>query len=358
MAITLNRDASRMPHRKSTLSMDRFLEWSLEHTVSPLYRFAVVTVAVILVGIFRTLFVTSLLPWLFFIPLIVLVALVFGRGAGLYASVASTVAAAVTISSRVEPFWLSGPQWAGSLLFLIVTLGLAWLSAELRSAFARYRYLLAQHARTNDELKIAEGQQLLLNEELSHRLKNVLAVVQSVVSQTLRQASDLPSANTALSARLVALGNATTVLTANSWASADMTAMIAKVLAPHAEIGSRINVSGPPLTLNPRGALAFALALHELATNAAKYGALSNETGHVKLTWSIAREEGEPRLHLLWKEIGGPTVAPPTRRGFGSTMIERSLKSYFRGEAKLEYRPEGLSFEVDCDLEAAGMVEG
>lgn len=356
--MNINQAASHMPHRKSTLSMDRFLEWSLEHTVPPLYRFVLVTVSVILVGIFRTLFVTSLLPWLFFIPLIVFVALVFGRAAGLYASLASTVVAAFTISSPAEPFWLSGPQWAGSLLFLVVTLGLAWLSAELRSAFARYRKLVAQHARTNDELKAAEGQQLLLNEELSHRLKNVLAVVQSVVSQTLRQADDLPSANTALSARLVALGNATTVLTANSWASADITAMITKVLAPHAEIGRRIKVSGPPLTLNPRVALAFALALHELATNAAKYGALANETGHVELTWNIDRQGSEPRLRLLWEEIGGPPVTPPTRRGFGSTMIERSLKSYFRGEAKLEYRLEGLRFEVDCELEAAGMAEG
>lgn len=338
--------------------MDRLLEWSLEHTVPPVFRFVVVTVAVILVGVFRTLFVTSLLPWLFFIPLIVLVALVFGRGAGLYASAASTVVAAFTISSQTEPLWLSGPQWAGSLLFLVVTLGLAWLSAELRSAFARYRNLVAQHGRTNDELKAAEGQQLLLNEELSHRLKNVLAVVQSVVSQTLRQASDLPTANKALSARLVALGDAITVLTANSWASADITAMIVKVLGPHAEIGSRIKVAGPPLTLNPRGALAFALALHELATNAAKYGALSNETGHVELKWSIDRHFGDPKLRLLWDEIGGPPVTPPMRRGFGSRMIERSLKSYFRGEAKLEYLPEGLRFEVECELEAAGMVEG
>lgn len=339
--------------------MDRFLEWSLEHTVPPFYRFIVVTVAVVVVGVFRTLFVTSLLPWLFFIPLIVLVALTFGRGAGLYASVASTVVAGFTIASGAEPLWLSVPQWAGSLLFLVVTLGLAWLSAELRSAFARYRSLVIQHARTNEELKTAEGQQLLLNEELSHRLKNVLAVVQSVVSQTLRQSHDLPSANSALAARLVALGDATTVLTANSWASAGMTAMINKVLGPHGEIGNRIRVKGPPLMLNPRGALAFALALHELATNAAKYGALSNAAGHVELTWAIEHNApGGPRLRLLWEEIGGPPVKPPTRRGFGSTMIERSLKSYFRGEAKMEYRPSGLRFEIECELDVAGMAEG
>jgi two-component sensor histidine kinase len=302
--------------------------------------------------------VTSRLPWLFFSPMIVRAGLVFGRATGLYASVLSTVVAGVTIASSENALWLSGPQWAGSLLFLVVTCGLAWLSAELRSAFARYRSLADRHATTNAELRQAEAQQSLLNEELSHRLKNVLAVVQSVVSQTLRQARDLPSANTALSARLVALGDATTVLTANAWASADMMTMIEKVLGPHGELGTRIVADGPSLTLNPRGALAFALALHELATNAAKYGALSNESGRIELTWSIADDGGKAHLRLIWREVGGPAVSPPTRRGFGSTMIERSLKSYFRGDARMEYLPEGLQFQIECELEAAGMIEG
>lgn len=348
-----------MPHHRTTPSLDALLEWSLQHQIAAFHRFIIVTATVMAVGVFRTLFITGLLPWLFFIPFIVLFGLVFGRGAGIYASVLSTIVAAFTIGSLQNDLWMSGPQWAGSILFLVVTAALAWLSAELRSAFARYRRLAAQHAETNEVLKQAEAQQLLLNDELSHRLKNVLAVVQSIVSQTLRQSPDLALANTALSARLVALGDATTVLTANSWASADMMAMITKVLGPHGEIGNRIRVDGPPLTLNPRGALAFALALHELATNAAKYGALSNATGHVELTWTIeSGHQGEPRLRLLWQEIGGPPVMPPTRRGFGSTMIERSLKSYFRGEAKMDYRPEGLRFEIECELEAAGMAEG
>jgi two-component sensor histidine kinase len=347
----------RMPHSKTELSMDRLLDWSIQHTISPFARFVVVSVVIVLVGIFRSLFVTSLLPWLFFIPVIVLGALMFGRGAGLYASALSTLVAAVTIMDKTNPLFLSGPQWAGSLLFLVVTSGLAWLSAELRSATARYRKLADQHANTNEELRQAEVQQHLLNDELSHRLKNVLAVVQSVVSQTLRQATDLPSANAALSARLVALGNATTVLTASSWASADMMAMIDKVLGPHGQIGTRIKVSGPEMTLNPRGALAFALALHELATNAAKYGALSNEVGWVELDWQIEAVEGVPHLKLRWQEIGGPPVLPPTRRGFGSTMIERSLKSYFRGLTEMQYHLAGLTFEIVCELEAAGTAE-
>ncbi|MGE7368963.1 HWE histidine kinase domain-containing protein [Neorhizobium sp. NPDC001467] len=346
-----------MPQTKSVLSMDRFLDWSLQYTISPLGRFLIVSVAVVIVGVFRSLFVTSLLPWLFFIPVIVLCGLVLGRGAGLYASALSTLVAAITIMDRAAPFLLSGPQWAGSFLFLVVTAGLAWLAAELRYAFARYRKLAEQHAEMNEDLRQAETQQHLLNEELSHRLKNVLAVVQSVVSQTLRQATDLNAANSALSARLVALGNATTVLTASSWASADMIAMIEKVLGPHSDIGKRIRVDGPAMTLNSKGALAFALALHELATNAAKYGALSNEDGRIELTWSIEPVDEVPRLYLRWQEIGGPPVVAPTRRGFGSTMIERSLKSYFRGDAKMQYHPTGLIFEIDCDLEAAGMVE-
>ncbi len=201
-----------------------------------------------------------------------------------------------------------------------------------------------------------EAQQKLLNDELSHRLKNVLSVVQSVASQTLRQADDLASANRALSARLVALGEATSVLTASSWSSAGLETMVQSVLGHHGTIGERIRLSGPPLTLRANGALAFALALHELATNASKYGALSTESGYVSLHWSVSEEsEAAPRLHLVWQEIGGPPVSPPARRGFGSTMIERSLQAYFQGETRLFYDVGGLRFEIDCPLDAAAL---
>ena len=208
------------------------------------------------------------------------------------------------------------------------------------------------------ERKRAEEQQQLLNNELSHRLKNVLAVVQSVAAQTLRQADDLPSANEALTARLAALGQATDVLTAKSWASADLREVVGRALAPHGGIGERIHVSGPPIMLVPQVTMAFALALHELATNAAKYGALSTPQGHVDLSWRV--KEGpdgqEPRFYLKWQEIGGPEVHPPSRRGFGSMMIERSLRSYFRGEARLDYLASGLSFTLDAPLGEANRV--
>lgn len=180
----------------------------------------------------------------------------------------------------------------------------------------------------------------------------MLTVVQSVASQTLRQAEDLPAANRALAARLAALGQATNVLTATSWEHADLRTLIDRALAAHGGTGGRIRATGPDLTLQPQVTLALALALHELATNAAKYGALSTPAGHIEIDWRVTAgtNAAEPRFHLGWREVGGPAVQTPDRRGFGSTMIERSLAAYFRGQAAIAYPPEGVVFTLDCAL--------
>lgn len=206
--------------------------------------------------------------------------------------------------------------------------------------------------------KQAEERQDLLRHELGHRLKNVLTVVQSVASQTLRQAQDLPGANRALAARLAALGEATDLLTAQSWEAADLRSLIDKALAAHGGIGARILVSGPTITLQPQVTLALALALHELATNATKYGALSTPGGRVEVGWMVAAGTGDadPRFSFRWRELGGPEVQAPSRRGFGSTMIERSLSAYFHGEAKIAYPPAGVIFTLDCPLREAGSL--
>ena len=196
--------------------------------------------------------------------------------------------------------------------------------------------------------KRAEDDMRMMNGELAHRLKNVLAVVQSVAHQTLRNAVDLPSASQSLSARLVALGAATDVLTGGSWRSADLRALAEHALAPHGEVGTRIVLDGPTVALQPQVAVALALALHELATNAAKYGALSNETGRVHLTWQVDGTGPDAKFRLAWRESGGPQVSEPTRRGFGSTLIERSLRSYFGGTAATEFPPEGLRFTLEA----------
>jgi PAS domain S-box-containing protein len=206
--------------------------------------------------------------------------------------------------------------------------------------------------------KQAEERQLLLNNELSHRLKNVLAVVQAVATQSLRQAVDLKTANTALTARLSALGEATNVLTASSWTSADLREIILKALAPHGGGSDRFHIAGPTILLNSDVPLGLALALHELATNAAKYGALSVAGGQVDLTWDVIEgpDGGAPRFHLRWRESGGPEVTKPERRGFGSMMIERSLGAYFGGQAKLDYQVSGLVFDLDAPLAKSGVL--
>ena len=208
------------------------------------------------------------------------------------------------------------------------------------------------------ERRRAENDMRLMNGELAHRLKNVLAVVQSVAAQTLRGIPEAEAASSNLSARLVALGAATDVLTGSSWRSADLCELAKRALGPHGRIGERILLSGPDVTLKPELTVAFALALHELATNAAKYGALSNETGTVTLAWSVTGYGDDATLAVSWREQGGPPVTPPERKGFGSVLIERSLRSYFSGKAATDYRPDGLVFELEARLKDAAIMTG
>jgi len=203
------------------------------------------------------------------------------------------------------------------------------------------------------ERKRAEEHQRLLVNELNHRVKNSLAIVQAVAGQTLRNATSLEQAREAFTARLRALARAHDVLTRENWEGADLGQVVADAVFAHAdETGPRrFSVGGPPVRVSPKTALSLALAIHELATNAAKYGALSSEAGEVAVAWDIA--EGEPRrLRLTWEERGGPPVAPPARRGFGSRLIEEGLASELRGSVVMEYRPAGVLCTVDAPLAA------
>lgn len=209
-------------------------------------------------------------------------------------------------------------------------------------------------SRDHTTLQEAREQQLLLNGELSHRLKNVLAIVQSIANQTLRDAVTLEDASAAFSSRLASLGRATDVLTATSWEASDLDTVLEAGLAAVADKRDRIAINGPAVRLNPQSALALTLAVHELVTNALKYGALSNHTGTVTLTWEVSGSDANPEFTLLWQERDGPIVSPPTRRGFGTRLIERSLRSYFRGETVLSYPPEGVEFWIKAPLAGAG----
>jgi len=203
----------------------------------------------------------------------------------------------------------------------------------------------------SDRKRWEEHQQLLIN-ELNHRVKNTLATVQSIVSQTLRNAATTGDAKEALESRLLALSRAHDILTRESWEGAQLSDVVAQAVAPYSSHGeSRLHLAGPDVRLSPRKALALAMALQELATNAVKYGALSNSAGEIRIMWSIDRQPTPPRLQLCWEEKGGPPVVAPQRRGFGSRLIERSLAQDLDGEVRIEFAPTGIMCRVDAPAE-------
>ena len=201
-----------------------------------------------------------------------------------------------------------------------------------------------------DEIKRSEEHQRLLTHELNHRVKNTLATVQSIATQTLRNAPTMEDAKTALEARLLALSRAHDVLTRENWDGAELREIAAQAVEPYSSrYEERLHLSGPKIRLSPRMSLALAMVLQELATNAVKYGALSNATGEIRITWRV--DDGAPaRLQLHWKESGGPSVEAPTRRGFGTRLIERSLAQDLDGDVRIEFAAAGVTCVVDAPI--------
>ena len=197
----------------------------------------------------------------------------------------------------------------------------------------------------------AEQHQRLLVDELNHRVKNMLAVVISLATQTMRRATSMAEFSKTFLGRVHALTAAYTLLSREQWSSVQLDQIVAEELAPFlAPEKTNIRIEGPSVALDARGALALGMALHELATNAVKYGALSVPEGRVEVTWSLKPEDGRDMLWLTWMERDGPTVAPPEGPGFGTTLIERSLTHDLGGEARLFFEPDGLRAEVRAPL--------
>jgi two-component sensor histidine kinase/PAS domain-containing protein len=224
----------------------------------------------------------------------------------------------------------------------------AWGLVEFEGQGAeRKPTAIAGASRDLTELKRAEDLQALLINELNHRVKNTLATVQSLVAQTLRGAVDLGSARTVIDARIISLAGAHDLLTARSWSGADVAEVVARATAPFA--AGQFVTRGPSLDLSPKQTLALSLALHELATNAAKHGALSRPEGCVTLCWDARGGQ----LDMSWVESGGPPVTPPTRRGFGSRLLEDGLSRDLDGSTRLEFAPEGVRYAITAALDAA-----
>jgi PAS domain S-box-containing protein len=216
---------------------------------------------------------------------------------------------------------------------------------------------LGLHAIARDitERRRAEARQRLLVNELNHRVKNTLALVQGLALQSFKDDRAMPEARDAFQHRLAALAAAHDLLTRESWEGATLDELVRETLGVYNGGEPRISWSGPPVRLNPKAAVSLVMALHELCTNAAKYGALSRPEGRVTVDWTV---EGD-RLVILWRERGGPPVTTPTHRGFGFRMIERALAADLSGSARLDFDPAGLVCRIDASLdEAAPRGEG
>jgi len=241
-----------------------------------------------------------------------------------------TVAAGISQSSLVAPLWrdLATAAVIGAALLLI---GLAF---AVRMATT-----------------IARGETLhdLLIEELNHRVKNTLAILQAIATQTFRGATRAEREK--FEGRLGALAEAHNLLSSEKWQGSELQDVLNRVLHPYLlNNPERIRTFGPRVPLSPRAAVVLSMILHEMATNAAKYGALSNDTGKVVLDWEVDSDDAGPLLRLIWTETGGPRVVAPLQRGFGSRLIERSARDQLGGEATVDFLPTGVVYTVICAL--------
>jgi len=224
-------------------------------------------------------------------------------------------------------------------------------SSPVRDAQGNFLYVI-RVVQDVTERKAGEERQKLLIDELNHRVKNTLATVQSLASQSARGGPSPEDFRDRFEGRLIALSKAHDQLTRRHWASADLRDLLGASLAPYMTPGhEQIRLVGEDTRLRPRAALTLAMAFHELTTNAAKYGALSVPAGNIEIAW---RTQGAPaRLRIDWREHGGPPVSPPQRRGFGTRMIEGSVAAELHGTATLAYEPSGLACLIDIPLDSA-----
>ena len=250
------------------------------------------------------------------------------RGVPLITAVARSQVSGWIVGNGIASASLTAPLWralaitiAVGILLLLIGVGFA---LRMASVIAR-----------------GEAQHALLVEELNHRVKNTLAVLQAIASQTFRGASK--TERDTFDGRLGALAKAHDLLSQEKWAGANAQDVVNRVLEPYAILGSpRLRISGPKVPLTPPRAVMMSMILHEIATNAAKYGALSNEAGTVSIDWRLVLEPAGERLRLTWIESGGPRVHAPTRKGFGSRLIERGARDQLGGSATVDFLPTGV----------------
>jgi two-component system, chemotaxis family, CheB/CheR fusion protein len=209
-------------------------------------------------------------------------------------------------------------------------------------------------ARDISEKKQAQARQELLTREIQHRTKNLFAVVLAVVSRSFAGKYTVKEAEAAVVSRLRSLGQTHVMLIDKEWQGADLAEIVRTEMSPYA---GRVRIEGPSLILTARAAQNFALAVHELATNAAKYGALSNTTGRVHITWFKHGSNGSNHFTFRWQEQGGPPVWAPTQKGFGSAVLEQVMAEYFEAPPEIQFPVAGVIYELNGSLDALGTDE-
>jgi two-component sensor histidine kinase len=227
-----------------------------------------------------------------------------------------------------------------------------WRSLAIASAIGIVLLLIGFAFAMRMATTIARGERLhdLLVEELNHRVKNTLAILQAIAVQTFRSATH--SEREKFEGRLGALAEAHNLLSQEKWQGSELADVVKRVLQPYVlNNPERIKMFGPAVPLPPRLAVVLSMILHEIATNAAKYGALSNDNGQIALDWEVLEDDGTRKLRLIWTETGGPPVVAPVQRGFGSRLIERSARDQLGGEATVDFLPRGVVYTVLCSLE-------
>ncbi|NIX77048.1 sensor histidine kinase [Microvirga terricola] len=229
-----------------------------------------------------------------------------------------------------------------------------WINSKGRVFFNSLRkpiYFVGVFQDVTSRRKADEQQRFLLD-ELNHRVKNTLATVQSIASQTLRSSPEPITFKEAFEGRLMALSKTHDLLTRNSWRDADLRDIAKQELAPYRrKHDERVVIQGPAVDLPAPYAINFGLVLHELVTNAAKYGALSTPAGHLELRWKVAPGVNKkPELQFQWRELDGPPVASPTHQGFGSRLIRRSIEGELSGEVVIHFGATGISYDIAVPL--------
>jgi len=221
------------------------------------------------------------------------------------------------------------------------------LKLALEQAGIDAKALLVQAGIEAEERDAADKLQNLIHAELHHRIKNMLATVGAITDQSLRTATSMTHARSAIDGRFAALARAHDLLTRSSWENATIESTVRSAIEPFDQGGGRFVITGEDIRITSSSVIAFAMTLNELCTNTTKFGALSLPGGQVNLSWRI--EDG--RVHLEWIETGGPPVSEPTRKGFGTRMIT-ALGQQLKGQVKLDYTPTGFTYTLNVPVEA------